>query len=86
MPLAARLLPPNWQLVRVSVASSLALGSPLEFESLSDTQAARLAAILPDPKGRSASRPSDFVVRRARGIADGAALIRKDGRAACFES
>ena len=55
-------------------------------DALSATQAARLAAILPDPKGRSASRPSDFVVRRARGIADGAALIRKDGRAACFES
>ena len=54
--------------------------------ALSATQAARLAAILPDPKGRSAARPSDFVVRRARGIADGAALIRKDGRAACFES
>ncbi|MDW4498187.1 monofunctional biosynthetic peptidoglycan transglycosylase [Sulfitobacter sp. D35] len=53
---------------------------------LSATQAARLAAILPDPKGRSASRPSDFVQRRARGIADGAATIRADGRAACFES
>ena len=53
---------------------------------LSAAQAARLAAVLPDPKGRSASRPSAFVQRRARAIADGAALIRKDGRAACFES
>ena len=53
---------------------------------LSATQAARLAAILPDPKGRSASKPTDFVVRRARSIADGAATIRKDGRSACFES
>jgi monofunctional biosynthetic peptidoglycan transglycosylase len=53
---------------------------------LSATQAARLAAILPDPKGRSASKPSAFVQRRARAIADGAATIRKDGRAACFES
>ncbi|WP_299970064.1 monofunctional biosynthetic peptidoglycan transglycosylase [uncultured Roseobacter sp.] len=53
---------------------------------LSDTQAARLAAILPDPKGRSASQPSDFVQRRARAILSGAATIRKDGRAACFES
>nr|WP_277621454.1 monofunctional biosynthetic peptidoglycan transglycosylase [Oceaniglobus indicus] len=53
---------------------------------LTATQAARLAAILPDPKGRSASKPSDFVRRRANGIRDGAATIRRDGRAACFES
>jgi monofunctional biosynthetic peptidoglycan transglycosylase len=53
---------------------------------LSPTQAARLAAILPDPKARSASNPSSFVRRRAASILDGAATIRKDGRAACFES
>ena len=53
---------------------------------LSATQAARLAAILPAPKSRSASRPSTFVAKRARQIKDGAATIRKDGRAACFES
>ena len=53
---------------------------------LSPTQAARLAAILPSPKTRSASRPSDFVRKRARQIRDGAATIGKDGRAACFES
>ncbi|MFQ6551027.1 monofunctional biosynthetic peptidoglycan transglycosylase [Aestuariibius insulae] len=52
---------------------------------LSAVQAARLAAILPDPKGRSASRPSEFVRRRAAGILDGAATIRADGRSACFE-
>ena len=52
---------------------------------LSDTQAARLAAILPDPKGRSASKPSASVRRRAASILDGAATIRRDGRAACFE-
>lgn len=52
---------------------------------LTATQAARLAAILPDPKGRSASEPSDFVRRRAASIADGAATIAEDGRAACFE-
>jgi monofunctional biosynthetic peptidoglycan transglycosylase len=51
---------------------------------LSDRQAALLAAVLPDPKGRSASDPSDFVSRRARDIADGAATIAADGRAACF--
>lgn len=52
---------------------------------LSAVQAARLAAVLPDPKGRSAAKPSDFVQRRARAIADGAATIAADGRAACFE-
>jgi len=51
---------------------------------LSDRQAALLAAVLPDPKGRSASDPSDFVSRRASQIADGAATIAADGRAACF--
>ncbi|MGY6634004.1 MAG: monofunctional biosynthetic peptidoglycan transglycosylase [Alkalilacustris sp.] len=51
---------------------------------LSLTQAARLAAILPDPKGRDAARPSAFVQRRAASIADGAATIARDGRAACF--
>ena len=53
---------------------------------LSATQAARLAAILPAPKTRSAARPSDFVRKRAAQIRDGAATIRKDGRADCFES
>ncbi len=51
---------------------------------LGGAQAARLAAILPDPKDRSAARPSDFVARRAAGIRDGAATIARDGRAACF--
>ncbi|WP_159978764.1 monofunctional biosynthetic peptidoglycan transglycosylase [Roseobacter cerasinus] len=53
---------------------------------LTAEQAARLAAILPNPKGRSARRPSDFVLKRARAIRSGAATISKDGRAACFES
>jgi monofunctional biosynthetic peptidoglycan transglycosylase len=53
---------------------------------LSATQAARLAAILPSPKTRSASRPSNYVVKRARQIRSGAATIRADGRSACFES
>ncbi|MFT6531002.1 MAG: monofunctional biosynthetic peptidoglycan transglycosylase [Limimaricola cinnabarinus] len=52
---------------------------------LSEVQAARLAAILPDPKARSASDPSDFVRRRAAAILDGAATIRRDGRDDCFE-
>lgn len=54
-------------------------------EALSATQAARLAAVLPDPKGRSAANPSHFVRNRASGIMDGAATILADGRAACFE-
>lgn len=53
---------------------------------LSATQAARLAAILPAPKTRSASRPSNFITERSTQIRDGAATISKDGRAACFES
>lgn len=53
---------------------------------LSGVQAARLAAILPNPKGRSASKPSALVERRARSIRDGAATIARDGRAACFET
>ncbi|MEM6577898.1 MAG: monofunctional biosynthetic peptidoglycan transglycosylase [Pseudomonadota bacterium] len=53
--------------------------------ALSNVQAARLAAILPDPKGRSASKPSAFVRQRAAQILDGAATIARDGRAACFE-
>jgi monofunctional biosynthetic peptidoglycan transglycosylase len=54
-------------------------------DALTATQAARLAAILPDPKGRSASRPGQFVQRRAASIADGAATILRDGRADCLE-
>lgn len=52
---------------------------------LSAVQAARLAAILPNPKGRSASKPSASVRRRAGSILDGAATIDRDGRAGCFQ-
>ncbi len=52
---------------------------------LGAAQAARLAAVLPDPKGRSASRPTEALRRRAAQIMDGAATIARDGRAACFE-
>lgn len=54
-------------------------------EALSARQAALIAAVLPNPKGRSAARPSKFLSRRATQIADGAATIRADGRAACFQ-
>lgn len=52
---------------------------------LSATQAARLAAVLPNPKVYDAAAPSDFLRRRAAQIADGAATIAADGRAACFQ-
>jgi monofunctional biosynthetic peptidoglycan transglycosylase len=55
-----------------------------EASRLSARQAALLAAVLPAPQVRSASRPSAFVARRARQIEDGAETIRRDGRAACF--
>ena len=54
-------------------------------EALSASQAARLAAVLPDPKRRSPRNPSAYVRKRARSIADGAATIAVDGRADCFE-
>ncbi|MEM6371375.1 MAG: monofunctional biosynthetic peptidoglycan transglycosylase [Pseudomonadota bacterium] len=58
----------------------------VDADALSNVQAARLAAILPNPKGRSASNPSSFVRKRAGQILDGAATIRADGRSACFQS
>ena len=54
-------------------------------EALSAVQAARLAAVLPSPKKRSASKPSARVRRKAAVIMDGAETIRQDGRSACFE-
>ena len=57
----------------------------VDAADLSPTQAARLAAVLPDPKGRSASSPSDFVRKRTRAILSGAETIAADGRAGCFQ-
>ena len=51
---------------------------------LTARQAARLAAVLPNPKARNAANPSNYVRRRAASIMDGAATIAADGRAACF--
>ncbi|MEM1066765.1 MAG: monofunctional biosynthetic peptidoglycan transglycosylase [Pseudomonadota bacterium] len=67
----------------VEAAARHYFGTPAA--ELSATQAARLAAILPAPKLRSASDPSPFVRQRAAAIVDGAATIARDGRAACFE-
>ena len=52
---------------------------------LNARQASLLAAVLPNPKERQAVNPSTATSRRAAQIADGAATIRVDGRAACFE-
>jgi monofunctional biosynthetic peptidoglycan transglycosylase len=52
---------------------------------LSRSQAAALAVVLPNPKARSAMRPTPFLQRRAVQVADGAETIRRDGRSACFE-
>lgn len=67
----------------VEAAAQRAFGVPAA--KLSARQAALIAAILPAPRSRSAAKPSDRVSRRARAIADGAATISADGRAACFE-
>ena len=67
----------------VEVASQHFFG--VQPKNLSPVQAARLAAVLPSPKTRSASNLTTFVRARATAIADGAATIVKDGRSACFE-
>ncbi len=67
----------------VEAAAQAAFGKPAS--GLTAQEAARLAAVLPDPKVRSAGRPGPLVRRRAVGIMAGAETIRADGRAACFE-
>ena len=66
--------------VEAAAQTSFGVGA----DDLSADQAARLAAVLPDPKGRSAAEPGSFVRERAAAIADGAATIERDGRADCF--
>jgi monofunctional biosynthetic peptidoglycan transglycosylase len=53
-------------------------------KNLSRLQAARMAAILPNPKRWSASRPTNYIRKRTRGILSGADTIAVDGRADCF--
>jgi len=57
----------------------------VDAADLSALQAARLAAVLPNPKDRSASEPSSFVRKRTRAILSGAETIAADGRAGCFQ-
>lgn len=52
---------------------------------LSPAQAARLAVVLPNPRGRDPNALSATLRRRAAQVADGAETIRADGRADCFE-
>lgn len=47
-------------------------------------QAARLAAVLPNPKGRSAVNPSARIRKRTSSIIQGARTIQADGRDGCF--
>ncbi len=51
---------------------------------LGPQRAARLMAVLPDPRRRSPVSGSRFIVRRGAAIEKGAATIRADGRGACF--
>lgn len=56
----------------------------VDAADLTPRQAALLAAVLPNPRDRDASAPSDTLNRRAASIADGAATIAADGRDGCF--
>ncbi len=58
----------------------------VDAADLTAVQAARLAMVLPDPKGRNAADPTAGQRQRSASILDGAATIAVDGRAACFES
>ena len=51
---------------------------------LSQSEAARIAAILPLPKKRSAVAPSGFTRRHGNAIARRSAVVRNDGLDACL--
>lgn len=51
---------------------------------LTPEQAAALAVVLPNPKGRSAVRPTPDLVARAAQVLDGAQTLARDGRDRCF--
>jgi monofunctional glycosyltransferase len=57
----------------------------VDAADLTPRQAARLAVLLPNPKGRDPNALSQSLRNRAAGVEDGAATILADGRAACFE-
>jgi monofunctional biosynthetic peptidoglycan transglycosylase len=58
----------------------------VDAKDLTPLQAARLAAVLPDPQDWHANKPGAYVRRRATQIASGAETIEADGRAECFEA
>jgi monofunctional glycosyltransferase len=53
-------------------------------EAVTPMQAARLMAVLPDPKRRSPVSGTAFIRDRGNAIARGAETIRADGRASCL--
>lgn len=57
----------------------------VKASELNRVQAGRLAVVLPDPKGRSAIKPVSRLRKQAASVIAGSDIIRKDGRAACFE-
>ena len=54
-----------------------------DADQLSPQEAARLAAILPDPLRWKAVRPDAYVARRSRRIGASAQIVRQDDLAAC---
>jgi monofunctional biosynthetic peptidoglycan transglycosylase len=56
-----------------------------DASALTLAQAARLAAVLPNPKARSPATASAFMNRRAAAIAEGARTLAGEGRAGCVE-
>jgi monofunctional biosynthetic peptidoglycan transglycosylase len=57
----------------------------VDARDLTAVQAARLAAVLPNPKERDPANPTSFLRKRAREIIAGAETIAADGRSACFD-
>ena len=56
----------------------------VDATDLGPQRAARLMAVLPDPKRRSPVSGTRFIAERGAAIASGAATLRLDGRAECF--
>lgn len=56
----------------------------LSAAEMTPRAAARLMAVLPDPKRRSPVSGTRYITTRGRAIEQGAATLREDGRAACF--
>ena len=57
----------------------------VDAAQLNRVQAGRLAVVLPDPKGRSATEPGAGLKKHAASVIAGSDMIAADGRATCFE-